>query len=441
MTLAKANDNKARVVVLGAAGQMTSVTVKALFGSLADHRFTLVDLNREGLATMRREAPVEAEIDLAETDIYDAKALRSLIKGARYVIHGAGPFHETAKLVRSVAIEEGADYFDIDDDNESTLEAIDLGPHAAAAGTALYVGHGASPGFTNVMAADLMRRLDHVVDVEVAWTVGDEGAMELGRAVAEHTLHIGAGDCVTWSDGQRVVRRSFERAEKFPMGAPLGPYNLYECAHPETITLPHSFPMLRSAQCWGGMHPQAINGIVKGVAVAEAKGRLSRDEACSFIQDVMRGDTGSAKGWRYAFAGMLAQVRRGENTLGAMTSALADAARGIHRPTQAGMAARVRGWRSGEAVELTRVTNAPKVGTFSESMASMTGLSAAAFFLLLASGPRRAGFQPPERWADPEAFYAMVRSIAPEPDYPVLLAPTERRIDPEILSGWRASAT
>lgn len=438
--MAQTNDNKARVVVLGAAGQMTSVTVKALFGPLADHRFTLVDLNEAALGTMRREAPAGTEIELARTDIYDAAALRGLIKGARYVIHGAGPFHKTAKLVRAVAIEEGADYFDIDDDNESTLEAIELGPRAEAAGTALYVGHGASPGFTNVMAADLMRRLDSVVDVEVAWTVGDEGEMELGRAVAEHTLHIGAGDCVTWADGRRVVRRSFERAEKFPMGPPLGLYNLYECAHPETITLPHSFPWLRSAQCWGGMHPQAINGIVKGVARAEADGKLTRDEACAFLQDILRGDTGSAKGWRYAFAGMLAQVRRGENTLGAMTSALSDAVRGIHRPTQAGMAARVRGWRGSEAIEITRATNAPRPGTFTESMASMTGLSAAAFFLMITSSPRRVGFQPPERWADLTAFEAMIRSIAPKPDYPVLLAPTEQRIDPLTLCNWAIAA-
>lgn len=434
--MAQANDNKARVVVLGAAGQMTSVTVKALFSPLTDHRFTLVDLNEAALSAMRREAPVGTEIELARTDIYDTAALRGLIKGARYVIHGAGPFHKTAKLVRAVAIEEGADYFDIDDDNESTLEAIELGPRAEAAGTALYVGHGASPGFTNVMAADLIRRLDSVVDVEVAWTVGDEGEMELGRAVAEHTLHIGAGDCVTWADGRRIVRRSFERAEKFPMGPPLGLYNLYECAHPETITLPYSFPLLRSAQCWGGMHPQAVNGIVKGVAVAKAEGRLTRDEACEFIQDIMRGDSGSARGWRYAFAGMITQVRRGENTLGAMTSTLVDAVRGIHRPTQAGMAARVRGWCEGQAVEITRVTNAPKVGTFTESMATMTGLSAAAFFLLLAQGPRRAGFQPPERWVVPEEFYAMVRTIAPQPSYPVLLEETQRRIDPKALGDW-----
>lgn len=434
------SDNQARVVVLGAAGQMTSVTVNALFGPLADHRFTLVDLNVEGLAAMRRNAPAGVDISLEQADIYDADAVRGLLKGARYVIHGAGPFHKTARLVRGIAIEEGVDYFDIDDDNESTLEAIELDARAAAAGTALYVGHGASPGFTNVMAVDLMRRLDHVVDVEVAWTVGDEGEMELGRAVAEHTLHIGAGDCVTWADGARVVRRSFDRAEKFPMGPPLGVYTLYECAHPETITLPHCFPWLRSTHCWGGMHPQAINGIVKGVACAEAAGKLSRDEACRFIQDVMRGDTGSARGWRYAFGGMLAQVRRGENTLGAMTSALADAVRGIHRPTQAGMAARVRGWRGGQALEITRVTNAPKPGTFTASMASMTGLSAAAFFLLIAGSPRRAGFQPPERWADPEAFYAAVRSIAPEPEYPSMLDPTERRIDPGTLGNWAIAA-
>jgi saccharopine dehydrogenase-like NADP-dependent oxidoreductase len=413
--------NRPAIVVLGAAGQMASVTAMALIKSAPDYSLRLLDIDMPALealfATHRSERVVLARVDLtAPTE------LRASMNGARLVIHGAGPFHKTAAPVRALCLELGIDYLDIDDDVESTLEAIALHDQAVTAGVALFVGHGASPGFTNMLALDLMRRLDEPRSVEVAWTVGDEGKTDLGRAVAEHTMHIGAGPCLAWREGGRVTHQSFADSQVFPMGQALGDYRLYEAAHPEPVTLPWSFPQLRSVSCWGGLHPQANNGLLKGLAMAQSGGRLTMDQACSFLQAVMRDELGGLQGWRAGLAGMVGQIRRGENDWRDLRSVLWNALRSVHGPTLSGMAARVTGRRGGDEYVLVRQCGARQPGRFLDTMATTTGLSTAAFVLMILdrAQPRQTGFLPPEKWADPERFFTLCAKLGGRPDQPVV---------------------
>ncbi len=407
------------IAIIGAAGQMGRETALALIEAAPGHGLRLLDINSsaldEAFSGHRSDRVETARLDLTQPD-----ALRRALHGAALVIHCAGPFHKTAGSVRAICIDLGIDYLDIDDDVESTLEGFALHERARDAGVGLFVGHGASPGFTNMLALDLMRRLHEPQDVEVAWTVGDEGKTELGRAVAEHTMHIGAGPCLTWRDGRRITHQSFAASQVFPMGQALGNYRLYEAAHPEPVTLPWSFPHLRSASCWGGLHPQAQNGLLRGLAMAQAEGRLSMDEACGFLQAVMRDDFGSLAGWRAGLAGMIGQVRRGETDWGALLGLLWNGLRGVHGPTLSGMAARVTGRRGDETWVLTRQCAARQPGGFLDTMATITGRSAAAFALMILGGEKRTGFLPPELWADPGSFFARCAQLGGPSSAPVV---------------------
>lgn len=399
------------IVVLGAAGQMTSVTARAVAMAAPDHAMILADIN---FAALREKfADLDPRrITLKHLDLNAPGQVQDIVRGSRLVIHGAGPFHKTAAQVRAACISAGTDYFDIDDDVESTQEAIALDGAAKASGVGLYVGHGASPGFTNMLARDLVDRLDEVETVEVAWTVGDEGKNELGRAVAEHTMHIGAGPCLTWREGRQVTHESFAVSQTFPMGQSLGDYRLYEVAHPEPITLPWSFPQLREASCWGGLHPQAFNGLLRGLATAQASGKLSMDEACSFLQAVMNDEFGHLKGWGAALDGMVAQVRRKDNDWRDLRKTLFNAVRGVHEPTRSGVAARVTGRKDGARTVLVRQCADRQPGGFLDTMATITGLSAAAFVVMILQGQKKTGFLPPEKWADPGRFYALCAELA-----------------------------
>jgi saccharopine dehydrogenase-like NADP-dependent oxidoreductase len=400
--------NRPAIVVIGAAGQMACVTAMALIKLAPEYELRLLDINMPALESLFGAHRSE-RVRLARVDLSAQPELRASLNGAVLAIHCAGPFHKTAAPVRALCLEKGIDYLDIDDDVESTLEAIALHDRAVAAGVGLFVGHGASPGFTNMLALDLMRRLDAPFSVEVAWTVGDEGKTDLGRAVAEHTMHIGAGPCLTWREGRRISHQSFADSRVFPMGQALGDYRLYEAAHPEPVTLPWSFPELRSVSCWGGLHPQANNGLLKGLATAQAAGRLSMDQACGFLQAVMRDEIGGLQGWRAGLAGMIGQIRRAENNWRDLASVLWNALRGVHGPTLSGMAARVTGRRGDGEYILVRQCGARQPGGFLDTMATTTGLSTAAFALMILdrTEARQIGFRPPESWADSERFFAL----------------------------------
>ncbi len=413
-----------KILVLGAGGQMTSRTAKALGGKRPELRYRLADIS-EHAAGKTAEAMSNANTEVLRLDLYDHVALASAIRDADFVIHGAGPFHKTAKLVRPLCIENGVDYMDIDDDVESSLEAIELHDAAVANNAAIYSGCGASPGLTNIIARKAIDMMERADDVEVAWCVGDEENQQLGRAVIEHTMHIGAGDCVTWRDGVQVTHQSFNDSVIFPMGPALGDTRLYECAHPETVHIPNSFPSLNNVTCWGGMHPAPVNGLLKGVARAELSGDITMDEAVDFFKDMIEGRSGSWKVWRKALKGAWTQIRSRESSMGSLLSYMIRQTLGGKPDTRMGIAARVTGLRDNQEAVVTIASNDHDPGSALDSMEAATGLSQAAFMLqaLDHRSQRHPGCLFPEKWADPDRFLTDLQSLGDRPDANLLIEP------------------
>lgn len=421
--------NNQRIVVIGAAGEMCSVAVERFCKANPGYSVALYDLDLDGVNALAAKLPRDQVDAVDSVDLFDQPSLRAAVRGAGLVVLGAGPYMKTAEPVMAVCAAEGVDYLDFDDDNESTLEALEMDARAKEAGVTMYVGCGASPGMTNVIARDVADQLDEVEAIDVCWVTGDEGARAYGRAVIEHLLHIAAGPCLTWRDGERVTVDSFVDNAVFPMGGGLGDYRLYEVAHPETLTLPRRYPGAKSIRCMGGLHPQPVNGLARGVGVAVRDGRLTVDEAVAFFQEVMQGENGSMKGWRAGLRGMWGQVRRGENSLGSMLGTLAEGLRGKHPPYVGGLLAQATGTKDGKRVTVMRRT--PRSGSDTylwDSMGSITGTSCAAFMTLaLGREERQAGVAMPEDWVEPQSFYRALEGLG---------APREEVIDDvEITAG------
>jgi saccharopine dehydrogenase-like NADP-dependent oxidoreductase len=400
-----------KIVVIGAAGQMTSVTAKGLIPSLGDANFLLTDLHLDALK--REYGQLESSrIKLAALDLNATAALNEAIKGADLVINGAGPFHVNAPKVRGACLAGRANYLDIDDDVESCLSGIEMNDAAKAAGVGLFLGCGASPGFTNVLAADAMKGLDRVDTLEVAWLAGDEGDQELGTAVLEHTLHIGAGDCLTWRDGRRQMTESFAATATFDFGGEVGNYRVYETAHPEPIMFGHSIPSLKDARCWGGLHPQPVNGLIRGVAVAARNGQLTKQEAVTFLQKTIAGKSASLKGWRYAMKGIFGQVARGENTFTNVLQFFFDEMRGKKNVNRSGIVALATGELRGKPHSILRRVPVSPSNPFWSKMAVCTGMTAAAMakIVLLSKSPPT-GTVFPERLTTLQEVVATLESM------------------------------
>jgi saccharopine dehydrogenase-like NADP-dependent oxidoreductase len=303
-------------------------------------------------------------------------------------------------------------YLDFDDDIDSTLHALSLHERAEEAGVPIYVGCGASPGMTNVMAIDAAGELDSVENIELFWVVGDERP-GIGRAVLEHMLHVAAGPCLTWENGGPVMRPSWEETRSAPMGGGLGETLTHETAHPEPVTLPRLFPHAKSIRCFGGLDPVGFNGVARGVGLAVQKNKMTVKEGVDFLEDLLYFRSGSPKGWRHAFAGLVDVVRTGEGNIAELVAFGARTALRRREPYRGGLLVRVTGLRNGlPAAVIKRTPIAGRDAYLMADMASITGTACAAFMVLaLDQEGGRAGAFAPESWASPQDFYKALERV------------------------------
>lgn len=398
-----------RVVFIGAAGEMCKTAIERFAQAGGDWHLVLTDIRPELLDPLIARLPRE-RTSARRLDLFDATALAEVISGAALVVLGAGPYIRTSAPVINACLEARVPYLDFDDDVESTEHALTLDVKAKAAGIPLYVGCGASPGMSNVMAVDAAGDLDAVDSIDLCWLVGEERP-NVGRAVIEHMLHISAGDCVTWEDGGRVVHETFVETARVPILAGETDRLLYETAHPEPVTLPRKYPGAERIRCVGGLDPAPMNGLFRGVGLAIERGDLTANQAIDFVHEVATGGYGALNGWRHALAGITGQIRRGESTVGAAVQfAVKSSARQLY-PYKGGMLAVARGLKNGKPSRSSRRMSMKPGGPLN-NMGGVTGTACAAFAVLaLDLEGEHAGAFAPEDWADPAAFYRALERV------------------------------
>ncbi|MFE3002559.1 saccharopine dehydrogenase family protein [Nocardia sp. NPDC059246] len=397
-----------RIVFIGAAGDMCRVAIDrfAKTAGGGGWKLELYDIRPEALEAFVATLPTK-EVTIGSFDLFDGVALRNAIEGAALVVLGAGPYNRTAEPVMEACLEKRVPYLDLDDDEESTLAAMELDARARQAGVPIFVGCGASPGLTNVMAADAARDMDTVERIDVCWVTGDEGPVPYGRAVLDHAIRGYAGPCHTWEHGRAVTHQTFLETDVFALGNSFGDgYRFYECAHPEAVTMPRRWPGADRIRVLGALDPPPVNGIMRGIAVAVQQDKISMDQAIDFVNDVMTDKTGSLRVWKYALSGLWGTVRRGEIGAREVLKYLATAAAGKHPAFRGTNYVRLIGKRDGERVVSVRRVPVSGPGTAWTDMASATGSATAAFMVLaIQELGDLSGVLAPEDWAEPELFY------------------------------------
>ena len=433
-----------RIVFIGAAGEMCRVAIEnfvtaAVGGGKLDWQLELYDIRPETLHEFVKKLPA-GSATVGSFDLFDGAALREAIDGAALVVLGAGPYNRTAEPVMEACIQKRVPYLDLDDDEASTRAALKLDAQAKEAGVPILICCGASPGLTNVMAADAARDVDTVDRIDVCWATGDEGPVPLGRAVLDHAIRGFAGPCQTWENGRAVTHQTFVENDVIALGNAMGDsYRLYECAHPESVTLPRRWPGADRIRVLGALDPPPTNGIMRGVAVAVQEGKISMDQAIDFINEIMTDNNGSAKVWRYALSGLWGTVRRGEISAAEVLKFLVKAAARKHPPFRGINYVKVTGKRNGLHVESVRRTPVCGPGTAWTTMASLTGSATAAFMLLAVNElGDLAGVLAPEDWADPETFYRALAATGGSPLHEVVeavVSPSSAVTQRKVLSG------
>jgi saccharopine dehydrogenase (NAD+, L-lysine-forming) len=150
----------------------------------------------------------------------------------------AGPFYEVGPVVLQAAIDAGRPYLDICDDADATELLLELDSSARQSNVAAVVGAGMSPGVLNAIGVIACRGLSQIDELVLTWVVGEGSAG--GVAPLLHYFHCIDGQIPVWQNGERTLVEAFssQSAELFPFPDPVGPIEVREVGHPETVTLP-----------------------------------------------------------------------------------------------------------------------------------------------------------------------------------------------------------
>ncbi|MGC9323213.1 MAG: saccharopine dehydrogenase family protein, partial [Desulfomonilia bacterium] len=294
------------VLIIGGAGDMVAVTIKALLEHDEDIHLTIVDFDSHKLEHKRQLLGNPSGATFVQGDLFDISRMNELMSGVNLVLNAAGPYDKTASPVLEVCMHQKVNYCDLNDEAESSEKLIAMHDTIKKAGIGAYIGNGASPGLTNIWAKELMKEFDEAEEVDTIWCTGDEGPVPYGRAVLAYTVGICGGqrEALSFRNGKPTMIPSFVLGEKVRFSQPLGEYMVYELAHPEPVTIPHYYPHLRQVRNLGGVHPQPQNGLLRGLSQAVGNKHLTLDEAIDFIQEINVGKIGSMKCWKYAWAAM-----------------------------------------------------------------------------------------------------------------------------------------
>lgn len=247
------------IVVLGGAGGVGRVAAEALAHVAELEEVVVADVRLESVTAVVAELEDERFRPLA-VDVTDTVALADAIAGADVVLNCVGPFYRFGPPTLAAAIAAGVGYVDICDDLSATRAMLELDGAAREAGVTALIGMGNSPGLANIfvkLCAEQM--LDDVTGVDIMHIHG--GEPEEGPAVIKHRVHAMVNDVPLFVDGEFVnVRQlgedgaAFVRHEDFPG---LGTFPVFPYPHPETVTLPTTFPSLRRATNLGVVFPLA----------------------------------------------------------------------------------------------------------------------------------------------------------------------------------------
>lgn len=243
-----------KIVALGGSGAMGQVAIRTLLAEFTPDELVIADINvqvaEEFAASLETTA---TRVKTQALDVTDGEALRHVLSDADLVMNSTGPFFRFGVPILQAAIDTQTNYIDICDDAEPTVEMLTLDEKAKRAGITAVIGAGASPGFMNLLAAEIVKELDEVTDVISAWSFDSEqqdwdmlrSFKGKSQAALVHFLEQATGQIHATRDGELVEIRPMQPFEIDIEG--LGSGVGHTVGHPEPVTFPRSFSLTGSS--------------------------------------------------------------------------------------------------------------------------------------------------------------------------------------------------
>ncbi len=230
-----------RVIVLGGAGAMGRVAVRALTEYEDVEQIVIADYNEEQASAVA-SALNSARLQVQQIDVTDEQRLADLLQGASVVLN-AVDYAFNLPVLRA-CIREKVHYADLGGLFHMTRKMMALHAEAEAAGITAIAGMGGTPGITNLLARLAVDRLDSVESIRVHLGCSDT-TPTTAPLVAPYSIRTlldeFTREAQVFQDGEWYAQPPLSGQEEIDFPAPVGRATAVYSLHSECATLPISF--------------------------------------------------------------------------------------------------------------------------------------------------------------------------------------------------------
>ncbi len=265
-----------RVLILGGRGRIG--------GSVAQDLLT--HTQAEIIVTGRTPAQTQLNTSLQYMvlDLAEVEKLREAIASVNVVVHCAGPFHFRDANVLKICIEQGVNYVDVSDHRSFTSKALQYHEEAIAAGVTAIINTGIFPGISNSMVRHDVEQFDVPEKIHLSYLVSGSGGA--GITVMRTTFLGLQNPFEAWIDGKWQTVKPYSERETVDFPSPYGRSGVYWFDMPETFTLPHAFPAVKTVITKFGSVPDFYNHLTWIAAHVFPKSWVKNPNGVEFLSHV-----------------------------------------------------------------------------------------------------------------------------------------------------------
>jgi saccharopine dehydrogenase-like NADP-dependent oxidoreductase len=185
--------------------------------------------------------------------------LVNVMKNHDIIISTIGPFYIFGPRIVQAAIDAEKPLIDICDDHGPTQEVLEMDKDAREAGIPILLGFGWTPGLSNFLARYGYDQLDKEkpIKVNIAWAGG--AADSEGLAVVMHGLYAVTGQVPSFLNGKLIDVPAGKGHQRIEFPEPLGKVTVFDCGHPEPVTIPKILEGVEECTLKGGLTPNWNN--------------------------------------------------------------------------------------------------------------------------------------------------------------------------------------
>ncbi|NET70795.1 MAG: NAD(P)H-binding protein [Sphaerospermopsis sp. SIO1G2] len=266
-----------KVLILGGGGRIGGAVAEDIL------KYTQANITMTG-RSQKHLLNLHERVEYLSLDLRETEKLKYAIAQSNLVIHCAGPFHHRDTQVLEFCIEQGVNYVDVSDHRSYTQKALKLNEKAINSEVTAIINTGIFPGISNSLVRYLIDKLDTPEKIHLSYLVSGSGGAGI---TVMRTTFLGLQQPFTaWINGKWQLVKPYTEREEITFPHPEQKGGVYWFDMPETVTLPTSFPEVKTVITKFGSTPDFYNHLTWMTANLFPQWLMQKDETIEFLSQV-----------------------------------------------------------------------------------------------------------------------------------------------------------